>query len=190
MGIAGRGQGLGVGAVLGLAGPLAGPPSRVIGLRLGADRLQHNQASCSQHPSSTNPLQNEASFLAPGNWGGSGAGWGNAGAAGHVGQHVGHAAPVLHPTYQPLHVQNARGKKGPVHLSVNGVQPAATLHSNAARADMNQHNVNLHKNDDRHGGSFKELRGHRGPRVVGSTEATTARERVCDSGLMLGGKSD
>jgi hypothetical protein len=40
------------------------------------------------------------------------------------------------------------------------------------------------------GGSFKELRGHRGPRVVGSTEATTARERVCDSGLMLGGKSD
>ena len=40
------------------------------------------------------------------------------------------------------------------------------------------------------GGSFKELRGFRGPRVVGSTEATTARERVCDSGLMLGGKSD
>jgi hypothetical protein len=165
MGIAGRGQGLGVGAVLGLAGPLAGPPSRVIGLRLGADRLQHNQASCSQLPSSTNPLQNEASFLAPGNWGGSGAGWGNAGAAGHVGQHP---APVLHPTYQPLHVQNARGKKGPVHLSscvhlsVNGVQsgvpPAGTLHWNAARADnMNQHNVNQHKSDERHGGGFKDL---------------------------------
>jgi hypothetical protein len=157
MGIAGRGQGLGDGAVLGLAGPLAGPPSRVIGLRLGADRLQHNQASSSQHPSSTNPLHNEASFLAPGHWGGAGAGGGNAWAAGHVGQHVGHAAPVLHPAYQPLHVQNPRGKKGPVHLSVNGVQPAATLHSNAARADMNQHNVNQHKNDDRHGSNFKEL---------------------------------
>jgi len=157
MGIAGRGQGLGDGAVLGLAGPLAGPPSRVIGLRFGADRLQHNQAPSSQHPSSTNHLHNEASFLAPGHWGGAGAGGGNAGTAGHVGQHVGHAAHVLHPTYQPLHVQNLRGKKGPVHLSVNGVQPAATLHSNVARADMNQHNLNQHKNDDRHGGNFKEL---------------------------------
>ena len=36
------------------------------------------------------------------------------------------------------------------------------------------------------GGSFKELRGHRGPRVVGSTEATTALEKSCDSGLMPG----
>ena len=28
------------------------------------------------------------------------------------------------------------------------------------------------------GGSFKELRGYRGPRVVGSTEATTVRESL------------
>ena len=36
------------------------------------------------------------------------------------------------------------------------------------------------------GGSFKELRGHRGPRVVGSTGATTVRERVLCSGLIPG----
>ena len=36
------------------------------------------------------------------------------------------------------------------------------------------------------GGSFKELRGYRGPRVVGSTEATTVRERVLCSGLIPG----
>ena len=40
------------------------------------------------------------------------------------------------------------------------------------------------------GGSFKELRGHRGPRVVGSTEATTVRESLLRFWFDAGGRSD
>ena len=38
------------------------------------------------------------------------------------------------------------------------------------------------------GGSFKELRGFRGPRVVGSTEATTARESLLRFRFDAGGR--
>ena len=148
MGIQGRGQGLG--SVVGLAGP----PSRVIGLRLGADRLQHNQAAqhgaSHQHAASHSLVHPESSLLAAGHWGGAGVGGGNGGQA--------HGGALLHPLHQPLHVQNPRGKKGQVQLSVNGVQPPATQHLNAAQADMgSQHKQGDDRQRDRDRDRDREL---------------------------------